>query len=57
MMMFLLLSTGCQSSSVNSFCLWFDPITITQKELDEMSEETLRQIDGVNQEYETQCNK
>jgi hypothetical protein len=55
--MFLLLSTGCQSSSVNSFCLWFDPITITQKELDEMSEETLRQIDGVNQEYETQCNK
>jgi hypothetical protein len=55
--MFLLLSVGCQSSSVSSFCLWFDPITITQNELDTMSETTLRQIDGVNQEYEAQCNK
>jgi|ETNvirenome_6_30_1030629.scaffolds.fasta_scaffold07331_8 hypothetical protein len=53
----LLSLNACKSTSVNSFCLWFDPITITQNELDTMSETTLRQIDGVNQEYEAQCNK
>ena len=57
MMIGLLSLNACKSSSVSSFCLWFDPITISQKELNEMSEETLRQIDGVNQEYDSQCNK
>jgi hypothetical protein len=43
--------------SVNneSFCLWANPITISQEEYDTMSEETFRQIDNFNQEFEERC--
>lgn len=57
MTMLLLFVNACQSTSVSSFCLWFEPITFTQEEFDTMSEETLRQIDNVNGEYEKQCGK
>lgn len=57
MMILLLFVNACQNTSVNSFCLWFKPITFTQTEFDTMSEETLRQIDNVNGEYEKQCGK
>jgi hypothetical protein len=37
--------------------LWAKPITITQEEYDSMSEETFRQIDNFNQEFEERCAK
>lgn len=56
MMILILLSVGCQNSSVISdFCFIVEPITITANELNLLSEETLRQIDNFNQEYVTQC--
>jgi hypothetical protein len=55
MIIFLLLSAGCKSTSVNNLCLWANPITITKSELDSLSEETLRQIDNFNQEFEERC--
>ncbi len=55
MIAFLLLSAGCKSTSVNNLCLWANPITITKSELDSLSEETLRQIDNFNQEFEERC--
>ena len=54
---FLLLSAGCKNTSANSFCLWANPITLSQEEYDTMSEETLRQIDNFNQEFEERCTK
>lgn len=55
MIAFLLLSAGCKNTSVNNLCLWVNPITITQSELNSLSEETLRQIDNFNQEFEERC--
>lgn len=55
MIAFLLLSAGCKNTSVNNLCLWANPITITQSELNSLSEETLRQIDNFNQEFEERC--
>jgi len=55
MIAFLLLSTGCKNTSVNNLCLWANPITITESELDSLSEETLRQIDNFNAEFEERC--
>ena len=55
MIAFLLLNTGCKNTSVNNLCLWANPITITQSELNFLSEETLRQIDNFNQEFEERC--
>lgn len=40
---------------VNNLCLWANPITITGSELNSLSEETLRQIDNFNQEFEERC--
>jgi hypothetical protein len=37
--------------------LWANPITLSQEEYDTMSEETLRQIDNFNQEFEESCTK
>ncbi len=55
MMILLLLESGCRNTSANNFCFWADPITISQEEFDKMSEETLRQIDNFNQEWEEKC--
>ena len=55
MIAFLLLNAGCKNTSVNNLCLWANPITITQSELNLLSEETLRQIDNFNQEFEERC--
>jgi hypothetical protein len=55
MIAFLLLNAGCKNTSVNNLCLWANPITITQSELNSLSEETLRQIDNFNQEFEERC--
>jgi len=55
MIIFLLLSAGCKNTSVNNLCLWANPITITQSEVNFLSEETLRQIDNFNQEFEEEC--
>ena len=57
MMILLLSEIGCANTSVNSFCLWANPITISQEEYDKMSEETMRQIDNFNQEFEEHCTK
>lgn len=57
MTIFLLFASGCKNTSGNSFCLWAKPITITQKEYDTISEETFRQIDNFNQEFEERCTK
>lgn len=52
-----MLNAGCKNISVNNeaFCLWANPITLSQEEYDKMSEETLRQIDNFNQEFEERC--
>jgi hypothetical protein len=55
MIIFLLLSAGCVNTSVNNLCLWANPITITESELNSLSEETFRQIDNFNQEFEERC--
>jgi hypothetical protein len=55
MIIFLLLSAGCKNTSVNNLCLWANPITINESELNSLSEETLRQIDNFNQEFEERC--
>jgi hypothetical protein len=55
MIAFLLLNAGCKSTSVNNLCLWANPITITESELNSLSEETLRQIDNFNAEFEEKC--
>ena len=55
MIAFLLLSAGCKSTSVNNLCLWADPITITELELNSLSKETIHQIDNFNQEFEERC--
>ena len=55
MIAFLLLNAGCKNMSANNLCLWANPITITQSELNSLSEETLRQIDNFNQEFEERC--
>ena len=52
---FLLLGAGCKNTSVNNLCLWASSITITKSELDSLSEETLRQIDNFNAEFEERC--
>ncbi len=57
MMILLLSGAGCANTSANSFCLWANPITLSQEEYDKMSEETLRQIDNFNQEVEEHCTK
>jgi len=55
MIIFLLLNAGCKSTSANNLCLWANPITITESEFNSLSEETLRQIDNFNQEFEERC--
>ena len=57
MMTLLLFASGCTNTSANSFCLWAKPITITENELNSLTEETLRQIDDFNQEFEEHCTK
>jgi len=56
MILLLLLGTGCENIRViDSYCLWAGPITITTWELDNISSDTLRQIDNNNQIYESKC--
>ena len=56
MMTLLLLSVGCAKTHVtDNFCLWFEPISLLNKEIDDLSEESLRQIDKINNEFEEQC--
>ncbi len=54
-MTLLLCVSGCKNTSANSFCLWANPITLSQEEYDKISEETFRQIDNFNQEVEKRC--
>jgi len=57
-MILLLLSVGCVSTQLNSFCLWAKPIIITKEENEILlSDNTLRQIDDYNQEFEERCYK
>jgi predicted nuclease of predicted toxin-antitoxin system len=56
LMVLVLCTSGCVSTHViDTSCLWVRPITITKKELKNMSIATLRQIDDLNQEYEFHC--
>lgn len=52
----ILLLNGCTNTSVDNFCLWAKPITVTEDELyNKLSIETIRQIDDYNQEWEERC--
>jgi hypothetical protein len=56
MILLMLLNAGCvRTSYVSDYCLWGDAITVTEAEIDSLSEETLRQIDHHNQEYKKYC--
>ena len=47
---------GCTTTRViDSFCLWAEPITITKKELKEMSDTTLREIYNYNNTVKVKC--
>ena len=57
-MILLLLSVGCAGTQLDNFCLWANPIMITKEENETLlSDNTLRQIDDYNQEWEVRCNK
>ena len=52
----LLLEGGCAATQLDNFCLWANPIMITKEENEELlSENTLRQIDDYNSEWEERC--
>ena len=54
----LLLEGGCVNTPLDNFCLWANPILITEEENEKLlSESTLRQIDDYNQEWEIRCDK
>ena len=38
MITFLLLNAGCKNMSANNLCLWANPITITESELNSLSD-------------------
>ena len=51
----LSLSACANSYVMNNFCLWFEPITVTETELNQLSDKTLKQIDNVNQTWIIEC--
>ena len=52
----MLLEGGCAATSYNDFCLWANPILITEEENEKLlSENTLRQIDDYNSEWKERC--
>ena len=57
MIVIALLSSGCVATggTIDSFCLWAKPITITDHELKMLSMETLRELDDFNQEWQIRC--
>ena len=57
MIALMLCVQGCTNTHVDSFCMWAHPITITEQELNTISEYTLREIDNYNQNYEKLCIK
>lgn len=57
-MILLALGAGCAGTQLDNFCLWANPIIITNEENDILlSGNTLRQIDDYNQEWEIRCDK
>lgn len=55
-MIFLLLSSGCVKTVERAdYCLTNDIISLSSKEIDLLSDETLRQIDNYNEEYKINC--
>ena len=54
----ILLEGGCVNTQSDNFCLWANPILITKEENEKLlSENTLRQIDDYNSEWEMRCDK
>jgi len=52
----ILLSSACvRTVATDNFCLWISPISLLDKEIDSLSEDTLRQIDRINNEFDKQC--
>lgn len=53
----LLLLSACKTKLVytDNFCLWFQPVTMTEEEVKLVSDQTLLDIYFVNQQYEEQC--
>ena len=56
-LLLLLLLTACKTKVVytDNFCLWFEPLTMTQEEVKLVTDKTLLDIYAVNQQYEEQC--
>jgi hypothetical protein len=44
-----------QPTSIDTFCLWAKPMTVSLDELCTMSYETLKQLDYYNTNYEKLC--
>lgn len=56
MLVLMMFVTGCKNTPVNNVCLWLKPITVTEKERTKLlTEETLRQIYNLNEEFEARC--
>lgn len=52
----MMLSAGCvKTVETDNFCLWFEPVSLLNWEIDKLSEGSLRQIDKINNEFEEQC--
>jgi hypothetical protein len=56
MIILLLLSSGCvKTVGAVDYCMTSDLIRLTNKEIDLLSSESLRQIDNHNEEYKINC--
>jgi hypothetical protein len=51
----MLCAQGCGKTYVNDFCIWAEPITITETELASLTDLTLRELDHYNEEYRIKC--
>ena len=57
MIALLLFASACLGTvATDNFCLWAKPISLLPDEINNcLSEESLRQIDNINNEYDIQC--
>lgn len=47
---------SCVSTVESSFCLWAEPIKLTDEEIDVLTDDSVKQILFFNVNHESQCN-
>jgi hypothetical protein len=56
----MMLLSACASTQINNYCLWGEPITVTQDQIDALYKDKsmhslLRQLDNQQQEWQAHC--